>query len=167
MVGTIARRVGRKLERQGLLERDLENSYLSAEVVDDDPMAQLQGHSITFRIAVGPDTGRKVFTVQTLPGSAKPEDDRVGKMAGFSLHAGVAAGADERDKLERLCHYISRPAVSEKRLSLTSNGQVRYRLKTPYRDVTTHAIFQPGGPPHWISLPDWRHWPGRPHSKRV
>jgi hypothetical protein len=71
----------------------------------------------------------------------------IGKMAGFSLHAGVAAGADERDKLERLCRYISRPAVSEKRLSLTSNGQIRYRLKTPYRDGTTHVIFHPGRPP--------------------
>ena len=111
--------------------------------MDDDPLAQLQGHSITYRIAVGPDAGRKVFTVQTLPSSDKTSDDRVGKLGGFSLHAGVVAGADERDKLERLCRYISRPAVSEKRLSLTSNGQIHYRLKTPYRDGTTHVIFEP------------------------
>ena len=43
-----------------------------------------------------------------------------------SLHAGVAARADQRQKLERLCRYISRPAISEKRLSLTSIGNVRY-----------------------------------------
>jgi len=60
-----------------------------------------------------------------------------------SLHAGVMARADERQKLERLCRYVSRPAVSEKRLSLTANGQVRYQLKTPYRDGTTHVIFEP------------------------
>jgi hypothetical protein len=42
-----------------------------------------------------------------------------------SLHAGVKVRAEERQKLERLCKYISRPAVSEKRLSLTANGQVR------------------------------------------
>ena len=47
------------------------------------------------------------------------------KVAGFSLHAGVMAEAHQRDKLERLCRYVSRPAVSEKRLVLTSNGQVR------------------------------------------
>jgi len=29
------------------------------------------------------------------------------------------------------------------RLSLTSNGNVRYQLKTPYRDGTTHVIFEP------------------------
>jgi hypothetical protein len=73
----------------------------------------------------------------------EPFDDSVGKVAGFSLHAGVAARADERKKLERLCRYIARPAVSEKRLSLTPNGNVRYQLKTPYRDGTTHVIFEP------------------------
>lgn len=55
----------------------------------------------------------------------------------------VAARADERKKLERLCRYITRPAVSEKRLSLTPNGSIRYQLKTPYRDGTTHVIFEP------------------------
>jgi hypothetical protein len=48
------------------------------------------------------------------------------KESGFSLHAGVAAQAWERPKLERLCRYITRPAVSEKRLSLTLSGNIRY-----------------------------------------
>ncbi len=141
---TIARRVGRYLERQGLLERDAENSYLTTDAVPEDPMNQLLGHSITYRIAVGPQAGRKVFTLQTLP-ACEPDDytDTAGKISGFSLHAGVAAKADERKKLERLCRYVSRPAVSEKRLSLTSNGNIRYQLKTPYRDGTTHVIFEP------------------------
>jgi hypothetical protein len=64
-------------------------------------------------------------------------------VAGFSLHAGVVAKAHERQKLERLCRYIARPAVSEKRLSRTANGNIRYQLKTPYRDGTTHVIFEP------------------------
>jgi len=135
---TIARRVGRYLERQGLLERDAENSYLTMDAISEDSMNQLLGHSITYRIAVGPQAGRKVF----------------------SLHAGLAARCDERKKRERpggvpLCRYISRPAVSEKRLSLTSNGNIRYQLKTPYRESlphersecsgygTTHVIFEP------------------------
>ena len=36
-----------------------------------------------------------------------------------------------------------RPAVSEKRLPLTSTGKVRYELKTSYRNGTTHVIFEP------------------------
>ncbi len=106
-------------------------------------MDQLLGHSITYRIAVGPQQGRKVFTLQTLPAWDDSFGDEIGKVAGFSLHAGVMARTDERQKLERLCRYISRPAVSEKRLSLTPNGNVRYRLKTPYRDGTTYVIFEP------------------------
>ena len=130
----LARRIWRFLERQGLLERDAENSYLVGDDFEAGPMDQLLGSSITYRIAAGPQQGREVFTVQTLPACDEPVGEGVGKGAGFSLHAGVAARADERNKLERLCRYISRPAVSEKRLSLTANGNVRYQLKTPYRD---------------------------------
>jgi hypothetical protein len=59
------------------------------------------------------------------------------------LHAGVAAEADQRGKLERLCRYIARPAVAIERLSLTAQGHIHYALKTPYRDGTTHVIFEP------------------------
>ena len=50
---TIAHRLARYLERQGLLERDAEHSYLTLENSQEDPMDQLRGHSITYRIAVG------------------------------------------------------------------------------------------------------------------
>ena len=143
LADTIARRVGRYLERQGLLERDAEHSWLAGEDLDQDPMSTVLGHSITYRIAVGPNAGRKVMTLQTLPAEDPPFGEQAGQVSGFSLHAGVAARADQRDKLERLCRYISRPAVSEKRLSLTNSGLVRYQLKTPYRDGTTHIFFEP------------------------
>ncbi len=81
--------------------------------------------------------------MQTLPMRVEPFDDGVGKVAGPSLHAGVAARADERKKLERLCCYISCPAVSEKWLSLSPNGNIRWQLKTPCRDGTTPVIFEP------------------------
>jgi hypothetical protein len=86
-----------------------------------------------------------VFTLQSLPPLEEPKagSSRVAKVAGFSLHAGVVAEAHQRDKLERLCRYIARPAVSEKRLSLLDDGRIRYELKTPYRDGTTHVIFEP------------------------
>lgn len=144
-MAVISQRVAGYLERQGLLVRDDESSYLTLDLQDDDAMNQLQEHSITYRIAVGPQQGRKVFTLQTIP-SWEDDDfgaNQVGKIAGFSLHAGVATKTRERRKLERLCRYISRPAVSEKRLALTSQGKVRYQLKTPYRDGTTHVIFEP------------------------
>ena len=96
---TIARRLARYLERQGLLERDAEHSYLALESADEAPMDQLRGHSITYRIAVGPQQGRKVFTLQTLPDERDAAEllaTTAGNVAGFSLHAGVAAKANQR-----------------------------------------------------------------------
>lgn len=57
---------------------------------------------------------------------------------GFSLHAGLDIEPHQREKLERLCRYVSRPPVATERLAMSSSGQVRYQLKTPYRDGTTH-----------------------------
>jgi hypothetical protein len=48
-----------------------------------------------------------------------------------------------RNKRERLCRYIARPAVAFPRLSLSSTGKVVYTLKTPYRDGTTQVAFEP------------------------
>jgi len=145
LVAMISQRIARHLERRGLLTRDDESSHLTLDLQDDDAMHQLQGHSIAYRIAVGPQQGRKVFTLQTIP--SWEDDDhgtsQVGKIDGFSLHAGVAIKTRERKKLEKLCRYISRPAVSENRLELTSQGKISYELKTPYTDGTTHVIFEP------------------------
>ncbi|MGY5395088.1 transposase [Acinetobacter sp. NigerLNRRAM0016] len=145
LVHTLSHRIARCLEKRGVLERDAENTWLTLEEEEGDVLTQLQGASVTYRIATGPQQGRKVFTLQTLPGRENQADtnSRVANYAGFSLHAGVMAEAHQRDKLERLCRYISRPAISEKRLALTANGQIRYELKTPYRNGTTHVIFEP------------------------
>ncbi len=62
---------------------------------------------------------------------------------GFSLHAGVHCGPHQRSTLERLCRYITRPALGHKRLTRTPKGDVMLELKTPYRDGTTHVIMTP------------------------
>lgn len=49
------------------------------------------GFSVSYRIAVGAQQGRRVYTRQTRPVCDDPFDGGVGKVAGFSLHAGVAA----------------------------------------------------------------------------
>ena len=90
----------------------------------------LLGHSITYRIALGPHQGRKAFTLQTLS-AAESIDGKLVRAAGFSLHAGVASEAHEREKLERLCRLITHLVVSTERLSLTTQGYVRYHVETP------------------------------------
>ena len=59
------------------------------------------------------------------------------------MHAGVDIGPHQREKLERLCRYVSRPPVAGERLALSASGQVRYTLKTPYRDGTTQIVLEP------------------------
>ena len=71
------------LAGQGLLEQDAENSYLAGDGLETGPMEQLLGSMITYRIPIGPQQGRKVFMLQTLPACDEPFDDRVGKVAGF------------------------------------------------------------------------------------
>ena len=145
----LSQRVARFLTKQGWLVEDSDNRYLNLDGLTPDPMQDSHGHSITNRVALGAQRGKKVFTLQTLP--AQVDDDsssQVGSMAGFSLHAGVATTGNEREKLERVCRYIARPALSEKRLAITGNGNVCYQLKTPYCDGTTgdrrnHVIFTP------------------------
>jgi hypothetical protein len=143
----LSHRVGRYLERQGLLSRDLENAYLAFDLDESNPMPHLQSSSIQYRIAMGSQQGRKAFQLQTVAAAhaenASSVSSFVAKVSGFSLHAGVCAQADERKKLEQLCRYITRPAISEKRLSLTGQGHVRIQLKTPYRDGTTHVVLEP------------------------
>jgi hypothetical protein len=102
-------------------------------------MRSIVGASISYRLAFGPNVGKKALTLQTLPSIVESGKHRgqLGKRAGFSLHAGVACKANQRKKLERLCRYITRPAIAEQRLSFASNGNVIVELKSPYNDGAT------------------------------
>jgi len=87
-----------------------------------------------------------IRTIQPL-NRPDPGLERVAKANGFSLHAGVSCEGHQKDKRERLCRYIARPAVAVPRLSLSSTGKVVYTLKTSYRDGTTRVAFDRGGHP--------------------
>ena len=151
LVKLISQRVGRCLERQGLLERDAESAWLELDSAEDtDAMPQILGSSVSYRIAVGPQQGRKAFMIRTIRALDRPDPglERVAKANGFSLHAGVSCEGHQKNKRERsggvpLCRYIARPPVAVPRLSLSSTGKVVYTLKTPYRDGTTQVAFDP------------------------
>ena len=89
LVHRLAQRIGRHLERQGLLQRDVENDYLTEDAFEADALTPLHSASITYRIALGPQQGRKVFTLQTLPACADDLPSTVGKDAGFSPPQGA------------------------------------------------------------------------------
>jgi len=88
---------------------------------------------------------------------------------GFSLHAAVRCSADDRQALEQLCRYITHPALQAapgqwpgsssgtnspldclcpgsalaiERVQTNAAWQVVLKLKTPWRDGTTHLVLR-------------------------
>jgi hypothetical protein len=94
---------GHCLERQSLLEQDAEDSCVAGDDLETEPMEELLGSSMSSRIAASPQQGRRLLTLQTLSAWAERVNTGSGKSPGFSLNAGVAAKANERRPLERLC----------------------------------------------------------------
>ena len=60
----------------------------------------------------------------------------------MSLHADVAVPARDRDRLERLCRYVARPPLAHDRLEVRPDGRLALRLKTRWRDGTTHILME-------------------------
>ena len=60
----------------------------------------------------------------------------------MSLHAEVSVPARDRRRLERLCRYVARPPLAIERLEAAPDGRLAYRLKTPWRDGTTHVLME-------------------------
>jgi hypothetical protein len=55
----------------------------------------------------------------------------------------VRFASHQRKELERLCRYITRPALANERLSRNAKGQMVLKLKSPYRIGTTHIVMHP------------------------
>ena len=64
-------------------------------------------------------------------------------MSGVSLHAAVRFGADERQALEQLCRYITRPAQDRRARAVQRGRAGGLKLKTPWCDGTTHLVVSP------------------------
>jgi hypothetical protein len=122
LVQVISQRVGRCLEepapraqrvlwvRQGLLEQDTESAWLELEPADDTDatpdkagwaLPHLLGSSVSYRIAVGPQQGRKAFMIRTIRPLDRPDPglERVANANGFSLHAGVSCEGHQKEKV--------------------------------------------------------------------
>jgi hypothetical protein len=132
------------LTRHGALIEEEGMTFL-ADMEVDTALASLQSAACTYRIALGPRAGQKLLTLKTV---ATQNLEQSGQECcvnahGFSLHAGVRCAMNQRNKLERLCRYITRPAIADERLARNKDGQIVLTLKTPYRDGTTHIVLSP------------------------
>jgi hypothetical protein len=143
LLETIVARLLKLLTRQGYLVEEEGVSYL-ADVDADNPLASLQAAACTYRIALGPRAGQRVLSLRSVPGrQEKATSALCAEAHGFSLHAGVRCAADQRRELERLCRYITRPAIANERLKCDDAGALVLQLKSPWRDGTTHLGMSP------------------------
>ena len=115
-----------------------------ADIDADNLLRSLQAASCTYRIALGPRAGQKVLSLRTVV----RRDEKTTRALcvdahGFSLHGGVRCGAHQRKALERLCRYITRPAIANERLKRDGAGDVVLQLKSAWRDGSTHIKMSP------------------------
>ena len=116
---------------------------------DEPLLALLAAASLRTRIAAGPYRGEPWRRVGDRIDPGEPGDDpdaspRVPECRGMSLHAAVAVPARDRRRLERLCRYVARPPLASDRLEERPDGRLTVRLKTRWRDGTTHIAMERG-----------------------
>ena len=147
LLQTVITRLMKMLTRRGVLIEEMGQTYLAKSDADGDEartLRPLQAAAITYRIAFGPRAGQKVLTLRgAMPREGTARQPLCADIDGFSLHAAVRVEAHDRKRLEQLCRYITRPALSDERVQLNTAGQVELRLKTPWRDGTTHLVMSP------------------------
>lgn len=141
----LAERIADFLRRRGLgPESDPEESD---PILRDQPwLAGLYAASVLGRTAFGPNAGRRTLRTgdQIDPDSIDAlTSPRCANVNGFSLHANVALNGADRKRRERLVRYCARPPVAVERLEALPDGRLLYRLKRPWRDGTSHIVFQP------------------------
>ena len=147
LLQTVIARLMKMLTRRGVLVEEMGQTYLAepdAEGEEARTLRPLQAAAITYRIAFGPRAGQKVLPLRgAMPREAPARQPLCADIHGFSLHAAVRVEAHDRKRLEQLCRYITRPALSDERVQLNAAGQVALKLKKPWRDGTTHLVISP------------------------
>ncbi|NDY93968.1 transposase [Ideonella livida] len=147
LLQTVMARLMKLLTRRGVLLEDMGQTYLAEPDADGEEartLRPLQAAAVTYRIAFGPRAGQKVLTLRgAMPRETEVRRPLCADIDGFSLHAALRVEAHDRKRLEQLCRYITRPALSDERVQVNAAGQVELRLKTPWRDGTSHLVMSP------------------------
>jgi len=143
IAATVWRKVTQKLARldgkQGVDGTD--------GIARDEPLlAALASASVAGLIATGHRRGARVLRIGRGPSAASAAltGKQCATVEGFNVHAAVRVGANDRQGLERLARYLSRPPIANNRLEQLPDGRLALRLKRAFRDGTEAIIFTPG-----------------------
>lgn len=159
-----AKRVGRILQRHG---RSLEGMFGSkaeseGESDCDDDSDTFADSQQALACCYGAATqGVTMFgeragapTQRMVRAQLRRPSEPAAKVAGFDVHAKVAFDGRDRERVERLCHAMSReaksherrlgrPPIAQDRLTELDDGRLRYTMKKPWSDGTVALVFEP------------------------
>jgi hypothetical protein len=152
LLNTISKRINKHLVKKKYLE-EVENELVPLDTSNlfehDDLHLPSMAASLSSKIAFGDDAGKPVKRLYAFGRMWPDEDDienksdRCASGGGYSLHANTCVKAEDRTRLVQLIRYMARPAVSDERIEIVDNARVRIKLKSSWKDGTTHIEMSP------------------------
>ena len=110
---------------------------------DENSLSDVAALSIGHKAGFGDRAGQGLRRYGTKRIEVDPEDNGPysANVSGFSLNARVWVGGREREKLEKPIRYMARGPIATERLVESFPNLLIYKMKTPWRDGTTHVSF--------------------------
>jgi len=111
---------------------------------DEPLLAHIYGSSVSGTEALGPRQGMAATRlVEARTQQAAEEASLVAQWEGFGVYADRSIDGRDRQRLFALTRYLTRPPVSQARLSQMRDGRLCYRLKRVFRDGTAAVVLSP------------------------
>lgn len=130
-------KVLRLVEKHGFNEQHDQSEF------DENALGEMTAASISHKAGYGERVGQGLRRYGMKKIEVDPEDNDPFSVnvGGFSLNARVWIAGKERDKLEKLIRYMARGPIATERLSESFPNMLIYKMKTRWRDGTTHVSF--------------------------
>jgi hypothetical protein len=134
---TVSARALRLFERRGVIgEQDLYDP-----MSDENPLlAGMTAASVRGMIATGDRAGLPVRRVLSDPARGVRISPLCYVSRGFSLHAARRIEAHDREGLEQLCSYVTRPPLAAGSLEKISDDKYVFKMKCSWDDGTRYLI---------------------------
>lgn len=136
----ILKKIVRKTIRYLMKRSYIEEENISEGLVPN-PMSDLHGQSVAYRIAVGKRRGEKIQLHGIELDNGKRNKSGGISIQGFNIHARVFIRGNDREKLQGLCRYIMRGPLSRERLTRVSEDKVAIRFKKMWDSGATHVVY--------------------------
>lgn len=138
LAAKICKKVFRRIEKMGLHEN-------TQQSFDEEGLGEISALSIANKSGFGERAGKGIrrFGAKNIEVDPEGRDPYSANVEGFSLNARVWIAGSDRKKLEQLIRYMARGPIATERLTESFPNQLLYKMKSPWRDGTTHVSFSP------------------------